>query len=236
MLGREQAYSAVSVLRQQTMPGDVIQTCITNGGLRPNIIPAYTSAKWVVRANTQARLSVLKEKAEACFEAGATATGATAKITERQSYKGRKEMMYISRDPCLHTRLIRLLTHIKKTDHVPNRVLGASYTKHFNALSPPHPIPTDPAVDEARGRTMASTDQGDISHALPSLHPGFSIDAPGEANGPHNPQFAVSAGTRDAFDRCLRAAKALAGTALDVLTVDGMLGRVKEEWKREVGG
>ncbi|KLU93024.1 hypothetical protein MAPG_11965 [Magnaporthiopsis poae ATCC 64411] len=202
------AYNAVSVLRQQTMPGDVIQTCITNGGLRPNIIPAYTSAEWVVRANTQARLDVLKEKAEACFEAGTTATGATVKITQRQSYK----------------------------DHMPNHVLGASYTKHFNALSPPHLIPTDPAVDEIKGRTMASTDQGDVSHALPSLHPGFSIDAPGEANGPHNPQFAVSAGTRDAFDRCLRAAKALAGTALDVLTVDGMLDRVREEWKREVGG
>ncbi|KAL8308428.1 hypothetical protein RB593_006656 [Gaeumannomyces tritici] len=198
------AYNAVSVLRQQIMPGDVIQTCITSGGLRPNIIHAYTSAEWVVRASTQARLGVLKKKAEACFKAGATATGATVKITERRSYK----------------------------DHIPNHVLGASYTKHFNALSPPHPIPTDSDVDEAAGRTMASTDQGDVSHALPSLHPGFSIHAPGEANGPHNPQFAESAGTRDAFERCLRSGKALAGTALDILTVEGILDRVKEDWKR----
>lgn len=116
---------------------------------------------------------------------------------------------------------------------MPNRVLGASYTRYFNALSPPYPIPTDPDVDEIGGRTMASTDQGDVSYAMPSLHPGFSIDAPGEANGPHNPDFAKYAGTRAAFDRCLRAGKALAATALDVITVDGMLARVKEEWKRE---
>lgn len=104
MLGCEQAYNAVSVLRQQTMPGDVIQTCITNGGLRPNIIHAYTSAEWVVRASTQARLDVLKEKAKACFEAGATATGATVKLTERQSYKGKKERyVYQSRFTSSHT-------------------------------------------------------------------------------------------------------------------------------------
>ena len=32
------AYNAISVLRQQTQPGDIIQGHITNGGLRPNII------------------------------------------------------------------------------------------------------------------------------------------------------------------------------------------------------
>ncbi|KAI2620069.1 hypothetical protein GGR54DRAFT_114841 [Hypoxylon sp. NC1633] len=202
------AYNALSVLRQQTMPGDVIQGNITNGGVRPNVIHAYTAGNFVVRANTQARVKELKKKVDACFEAGATATGATLKMTAVQSY----------------------------ADHVPNRVLGASYRRYFNELSPPMPIPGNDDVDEIEGRTMASTDQGDISYAMPSLSAGFSIPPGLGGAGPHNPEFAKTAGTKVAFQRCLRVGKALAGTALDVITQDGLLEEVVKEWKRETKG
>ncbi|KAF3061966.1 Peptidase M20 domain-containing protein 2 [Daldinia childiae] len=202
------SYNALSVLRQQTMPGDVIQGNITDGGVRPNVIHAYTAGNFVTRANTQGRVEELKKKVDACFEAGATATGARLQMTHVQSY----------------------------ADHVPNRVLGASYRKYFNALSPPQPIPGNDSVDEAEGRTMASTDQGDISYAMPSLSAGFAIPPGPGGNGPHNPEFAKAAGTRVAFERCLRVGKALAGTAVDVLTQDGLLEEVKKAWKREIKG
>ncbi|KAI1657930.1 hypothetical protein F4813DRAFT_64257 [Daldinia decipiens] len=202
------SYNALSVLRQQTMPGDVIQGNITDGGVRPNVIHAYTAGNFVARANTQGRLEELKKKVDVCFEAGATATGARLQMTHVQSY----------------------------ANHVPNRVLGASYRKYFNALSPPQPIPENDSVDEADGRTMASTDQGDISYAMPSLSAGFAIPPGPGGNGPHNPEFAEAAGTRVAFERCLRVGKALAGTAVDVLTQDGLLEEVKKAWKREIKG
>ncbi|KAI0152514.1 hypothetical protein F4776DRAFT_36576 [Hypoxylon sp. NC0597] len=202
------AYNSLSVLRQQTMPGDVIQGNITDGGVRPNVIHAYTAGNFVTRANTQERVKELKKKVDACFEAGATATGATLKMTPVQSY----------------------------ADHVPNRVLGASYRKYFNALSPPQPIPGNDDLSEIEGRTMASTDQGDISYAMPSLSAGFAIQPGPGGNGPHNPEFAKAAGTRDAFERCLRVGKALAGTAVDVLTQDGFLTEVKKEWEKEIKG
>ncbi len=211
------AYNALSVLRQQTMPGDVIQMKITHGGLRPNIIHAYAAGNFVVRADTQARLRELKRKADACFEAGAGATGATLRMTTTQTY----------------------------ADHVPNRPLAAVYRRYFNALlpqspapapspSPPRPIPANDELAEILGRTMASTDQGDISYAMPSLQPGFSIPPGPGGNGPHNPEFADAAGTRVAFERCLRVGKAMAGVAVEVLTEDGLLTKVKEEWEREV--
>lgn len=188
------------------MPGDVIQGNITNGGVRPNVIHAYTAGNFVVRANTQGRREELKKKVDACFEAGATATGATLQMTPVMSY----------------------------ADHVPNRVLGASYRKNFNELSPSQPIPGSDDVDEIDGRTMASTDQGDISYAMPSLNAGFAIVPGPGGNGPHNPEFAKAAGTRDAFERCLRVGKALAGTAVDILTEDGLLAEVKKAWKRDM--
>ncbi|RYP02946.1 hypothetical protein DL764_005472 [Monosporascus ibericus] len=200
------AYNALSVLRQQTMPGDVIQGSITNGGVCPNITHAYAAGNFVVRADTQARLEELKKKVDACFQAGATATGGSLKMTTTQSY----------------------------ADHVPNRVLGDAYRRYFNLLSPPHLIPENDDIDEIRGRTTASTDQGNVSYAMPSLHAGFSIPPGSGGNGPHNPEFAEAAGTKVAFERSLRVAKAPTGVAVDVPSQNGLLEKVKNEWKREI--
>ncbi|KAI1146622.1 hypothetical protein F4825DRAFT_187853 [Nemania diffusa] len=200
------AYNAISVLRQQTMPGDVIQGNITDGGLRPNIIHAYTAGGFVVRADTQGRLRELTKKVEACFEAGASATGATLKMTPIQAY----------------------------ADHVPNRLLADRYRQHFNQLSPPDLIPNNPEVDEIEGRTMASTDQGNISYAMPSLNVGFSIPAGPGGAGPHNPGFAKAAGTKLAFENCLRVGKAMAAVAVDVLGDLDLLDEVKREWKEDI--
>jgi metal-dependent amidase/aminoacylase/carboxypeptidase family protein len=75
------AYNAVAVLRQQTQPGDVIECQIINGGLRPNIIHAYSSGQFVVRSATKARLDALKIRVIQCLTAGAVATGAKLNIT-----------------------------------------------------------------------------------------------------------------------------------------------------------
>ncbi|KAK1979714.1 amidohydrolase [Colletotrichum cereale] len=203
------AYNAVSVLRQQTMPGDVVQGHITHGGARPNIIHAYAAGLFVVRADSRARLAELRQKVERCFAAGAEATGATLRLTPTMAYM----------------------------DHVPNRVLGRSYARHFNALVPAGEpaIPLDQDIDEIRGRTMASTDQGDVSYAMPSLSVGFAIPPGDGGQGPHNPGFADSAGTRVAFEKSLRAGKGLAGVAIDVFTQKGMLEEVKRAWRKDMG-
>lgn len=200
------AYAALSVLRQQNMPGDVIQGNITDGGVRPNIIHAYAAGDFVVRADTQARLEELKRKVDNCFQAGALASGATLKMTATMSY----------------------------ADHVPNRVLAHSYRRFFNALAPPAQIPDNDDVDELHGKTMASTDQGNISYAMPSLNAGFAIPAGPDGNGPHSPSFAEAAGTRVAFERALRTGKALGATAVDVLVTKGRLEKVQATWANDM--
>lgn len=209
------AYNAISVLRQQTMPGDIVQGFITNGGQAANIIHAYAAGEFAVRAETLGRLKELRPKVDACFEAGTIATGAKLKVTEIQAY----------------------------ADHVPNRVLGRTYTKYWNELvpskedpyePPTSKIPLDQDIDEQRGTTRASTDQGDVSYAMPSLHVGFSLIPGPQGQGPHNPEFAEVAGKRDSFNKCLRVAKALTGTALEVLTQKGLLEEVKEAWKKDM--
>lgn len=199
-------YNSVSALRQQIMPEDRIQGHITNGGVAPNIIHAYAAGIFVVRSDTQKRLDELKEKVYDCFRAGALATGAKVTITERWGYK----------------------------NHIPNRTMARSYTRYFNALEPPGKIAEDQDVDDGRGKSQASTDQGDISHAMPSLNTAFQLRPGPKGQGPHNPEFAEIAGTRDAYVRALRVAKGLAGVALDIVFREGLLEEIKSEWKSTI--
>ncbi|GAB7349263.1 hypothetical protein MBLNU459_g8413t1 [Dothideomycetes sp. NU459] len=131
-------------------------------------------------------------------------------------------------------------------DHVPNRALGATYRSHFNHLGG---AIGEPDLELINAATMASTDQGNISYAVPSLSPGFwirSLDGDGEdeerqrqGGGPHTPDFERAAGTSDAFSLALRVAKGLAATAVDVLTNKALLADVKREFdemKRAASG
>ncbi len=207
------AYNAISVLRQQTMPDDVIGVAITDGGGEAaNIIHAHAAGVCVVRAKSAARLGVLEEKISACFRAGAEATGAKVSINITQGYQ----------------------------DHVPNRILAASYNRYWNLLpnipEPPTPPLPDKEGDEVQFTWVkASTDQGNLSHAMPSVNASFAIPPGPLAGQPHSPDFERASGAKEAFLMALRVAKSLTGVAVDVLTRDGFLDRVKRQWRRDMG-
>ncbi|CAK1355300.1 unnamed protein product [Cercospora beticola] len=191
------AYTSISALRQQTQPGDIIQAQIVDGGLRPNIIHAYASGRFVVRSETSDRLDALKKRVLACFEGAAAATGAELVITQKGGY----------------------------ANHRPNKALGRSYRKAFNSLG--GDILAE-EVDWLTAMTRASTDQGDVSHAVPSISPNFWIRS--IFGGPHTPDFEKASRTEEAHRLALRVAKALAATAVDVLTQPEFLQEVKREF------
>ena len=56
------AQTAIGLLRQHIRSTDRIHGIITNGGDAPNIIPAHTEAKYIVRAKTLDDLGEIKEK------------------------------------------------------------------------------------------------------------------------------------------------------------------------------
>jgi amidohydrolase len=75
------AQTAIGLLRQHILPTDRIHGIITKGGDAPNIVPAHTTARYIVRGETLADLERLRPRVYRCFEAGALATGSTLKIT-----------------------------------------------------------------------------------------------------------------------------------------------------------
>ena len=82
---------------------------------------------------------------------------------------------------------------------------------------------------ELRGEFTISTDMGNVSYAVPSIHPMYCV---GTGEHIHTGQFQKVAGTVEAHSATLGVAKALVFTGIDVLTTEGMLTEIGEEFKR----
>lgn len=104
---------------------------------------------------------------------------------------------------------------------ITNSVMADAYCNHMASLG----------LELSRGGQGgiggASTDMGNISYTVPSIHPSFAI--PTTAVN-HTPGFTASAATPEAHQAMLRAAKALALTALDLYASDDLLSRAKQEF------
>lgn len=187
------AYNAVSVARQQFRPTWRVHGVITNGGIKPNIIPESSKVLYYIRTPTKEELEELRQKVMCCFEAAAKATGCQVNIKQvGKSYENLKI----------------------------NPVLAGLYTSNFKSLC---------GQDLATGVPAASTDMGNVSHIVPSIHPKFAIGSGREVN--HSQAFTAVANEPAAHTNALVAAKALAFTCIDVLTTTGALEEISDSFK-----
>jgi amidohydrolase len=178
------AQTAIGLLRQHIRSTDRIHGIITHGGDAPNIIPAQTEAKYIVRAKTLDELDSIKEKVRRCFEAGALATGARLEIVG-----GDKPY----------------------AEHRSDMEIAQLYQRNSEALGRVFPE-RGPAIERAAG----STDMGNVSLALPSIHPFIGIDSLPAVN--HQPEFTAHCVTPAADKALIDGALSMAWTAIDMAT------------------
>ena len=181
------AQTAIGLLRQHIRATDRIHGIVTHGGDAPNVVPARTSARYIVRSETLEQLKELRERVYRCFEAGALATGATVRIVG-----GDKPYAEMRHD----TRLAEL------------------YQGNAERLGRTFP---DPGVWESR--PTGSTDMGNVSLAVPSIHPMIGINSLPAVN--HQPEFAAHCVTPEADQALADGAVALAWTAIDFAALSG---------------
>lgn len=81
------------------------------------------------------------------------------------------------------------------------------------------------------GTGVGSTDMGNVSQIVPAIHPFFKITGGVPV---HSPEFCHAASTLEAFEASLKAAEALALTAIDLLKDSTMLQRVKDAFRNGV--
>ena len=78
---------------------------------------------------------------------------------------------------------------------------------------------------------MGSTDMGNVSQLVPSIHPSVAI-APVEVVT-HSPEFASAAASEAGIQGLLDAAKALALTVTDLVANPGIVAKIKEEFQQQ---
>lgn len=180
------AQTAIGLLRQHIRSTDRIHGIITKGGDAPNVIPAHTSAKYGIRAESLAKLETLIPRVHRCFEAGALATGAMLQITGGN--KPYAEMHH---------------------DHE----LAAIYRANAAALGRKL-IDAGPAASKSDfSKAAGSTDMGNVSLKVPSIHPMIGINSLPAVN--HQPEFTAHCITPEADRAVIDGAIAMAWTAID---------------------
>jgi amidohydrolase len=175
------AQTAIGLLRQHIRQTDRIHGIITHGGDAPNVVPAHTSAKYMVRAQTIEELTEVRQKLFCCFEAGALATGSKLEIIG-----GEKPYAQV----------------------VHEASIAELYRQNAERIGR-----TFPDLGEF-SRVSASTDMGNISLAIPSIHPMIGIDSLPAVN--HQPEFTAHCATPSADKALWDGALAMAWTAIDM--------------------
>jgi len=103
-----------------------------------------------------------------------------------------------------------------------NLAMARRYSSHTESLgvrsveAPPE-LPT------------GSTDMGDVSHAMPAIHPVFAVSRHGDGTC-HEDAFVKHTDTPHAYDAMIRVAKAMALTAYDLLAEPALMKQAKDEF------
>lgn len=176
------AQTSIGLLRQHLRQTDRVHGITTHGGDAPNVVPAHTSARYLVRGENLAALEEVRAKVYRCFEAGALATGCTLEIRGGEK-------------PYADVRYDNEISQIYKRN-------AESIGRKFPELGP------------AMSRLAASTDMGNISYAIPSIHPMIGINSLPAAN--HQPEFTAHCVTEEADKAVMDGALAMAWTAIDM--------------------
>ncbi len=187
------AQTAIGLLRQHLRPTDRIHGIVTHGGDAPNIIPAATRARYIVRAETLEQLGEVKQKVLRCFEAGALATGASLEIVGG-------------------TRPYAQMVH--------HPDIAAVYERNAAALGR-RLEPMTPAIR----RAAVSTDMGNVSLVIPSIHPAIGIGSLPAVN--HQREFAACCIAPAADQAVSDGALAMAWTAIDIAQDEDLAERLR---------
>lgn len=188
------AQTSIGLLRQHLRQTDRVHGITTHGGDAPNVVPAHTSARYLVRGENLAELEEVRAKVHRCFEAGALATG--CKLEIRGGDKPYADVRY---------------------DHE----ISLIYKRNAEAIGRKFP-----ELGPAMSRLAASTDMGNISYVIPSIHPMIGINSLPAAN--HQPEFTAHCVTEEADKAVMDGALAMAWTAIDMAADSPMCRRLTQ--------
>jgi amidohydrolase len=174
-------YMNVAAIRQHIRPEERVHGVFTDGGDKPNIVPARAAMDWYVRAATLEALEPLQRRLVACLQAGADAAGCEMELSWLEP---------------------------PYADLRGNRPLCDLFAANAERLG------RHVAVPDADNDVVGSTDMGNVSYTVPSIHPMIAVAPKGV--GIHTPEFARHAAGPGGDAAVIDGAKAMAMTVADL--------------------
>jgi amidohydrolase len=107
-----------------------------------------------------------------------------------------------------------------------NMTLAKLFKQNMQSLGRRTPL-SDP------DRAFGSTDMGNVSQVVPSIHPGIAIVTPGVSH--HSPEFALAACSDAGIEGMLDAGKAMAMIIVDLVSSPETMAQVKQEFGKKNG-
>jgi len=189
-------YMNVAALRQHIRPEERVHGVFTNGGDKPNIVPATAAMHWFIRAADLSKLEALKPRVLAALTAGGDATGCSVD--------------YEWIEPAY-------------ADLLRNDAFESLYAANSAALG------REVQEPGPHGAVVGSTDMGNVSHVVPSIHPMVSVAPSGV--GIHTPGFAEFAASASGDEGVLDGAKAMAMTIIDLWSSADSLDSIASDFR-----
>ncbi|KAH7961776.1 hypothetical protein HPB52_012045 [Rhipicephalus sanguineus] len=209
------AYSNMTLLRARMDPDSRIH----------GILSTETTASFNVRRSrldmnvrspSTERVLQMRRDVEACAEAAAKATGYTTQIDITRRRSPTKCCTPVARNPCSSPPGPFVVCLLSETVRDGEEEASRREPSHTRT-----PFADGPMT------TGATSDAGNVSQRLPTIHPVYGIESTGFN---HTTEFCRVAGTRKAQETALLIGKMLALTAFDLLCDPHLLECVKKEF------
>ena len=213
-------------LREHLEPTQRSHRVITNGGDQPNVIPNRSTIWWFFREATAERTRALFDKAKRIAEGAALMTDTTYSVNVLSAV--------------WPTRANRTLAEViqKNVEQIgmPQWSEGEQGMVHelqSKLKIKPSGMPTKIAALKECVQSVSANDSGEVSWVVPTGLITFPSNIPGVSY--HHWSAGVSLATSIAHKGAVAGAKAMAATAIDLLSDPKLVERAKETFKEEIG-
>jgi len=214
---------AVNYLREHVTSDVRIHYIITNGGERANIVPAYASSNYAIRAQELETLEKVIERIDTIAKGVAMAVGCRVEIGEGETFA--------------NTILNRPLAEIGYANMI--AMGGPKFTEIEQSIVKNMGFKSGLLEDiqplkSEQGVYTASTDEGDVSWQGPWIRICMTCLADGTPG--HSHFVTKQANLSSAYKGTLQTVKVCSGTLVDLLTNPDEMKRVKEDYQRRMIG
>jgi aminobenzoyl-glutamate utilization protein B len=213
-------------LREHLEPSQRSHRVITNGGDQPNVIPNRSSIWWFFREATAEKTRALFDKAKRIAEGAALMTDTSYTVNVLSAV--------------WPTRANRTLAEViqKNVEQIgmpqwSEAEQGMVHELQAKLKMKPTGMPTRVAPLKECVQSVSANDSGEVSWVVPTGLITFPSNVPGVSY--HHWSAGVSLATSVAHKGAVAGAKAMAATAIDLLTEPQLVTRAKETFKSEIG-